>query len=66
MEAAVERICSEAQKVVENQGYNIIILSDRNVDAEHVAIPAFMSEAVHHHLIRQGIADGSGARRRNW
>ena len=52
MEAAVERICSEAQKVVENQGYNIIILSDRNVDAEHVAIPALLATgAVHHHLI---------------
>ncbi|MEC8775318.1 MAG: glutamate synthase central domain-containing protein, partial [Pseudomonadota bacterium] len=56
MEAAVERICSEAQKVVENQGYNIIILSDRNVDAEHVAIPALLATgAVHHHLIREGL-----------
>ena len=60
MEAVVERICSEAQKVVENQGYNIIILSDRNVDAEHVAIPALLATgAVHHHLIRE-IADEVG------
>ncbi|PPR62436.1 MAG: Ferredoxin-dependent glutamate synthase 1, partial [Alphaproteobacteria bacterium MarineAlpha4_Bin2] len=31
MEAAVERICLEAEGVVRNQGFNIIILSDRGV-----------------------------------
>ena len=56
MEAAVQRICSDAQKVVENHGYNIIILSDRGVDAEHVAMPALLATgAVHHHLIREGL-----------
>ena len=56
MEAAVQRICEEAQRVVENQGYNIIILSDRGVDAKHVAVPALLATgAVHHHLIREGL-----------
>ena len=36
-------------------GYNIIILSDRGLDAEHAPIPALLAvAAVHHHLIREG------------
>ncbi len=35
-------------------GYNIIILSDRNVDKYHAPIPSLLSVAsVHHHLIRK-------------
>ena len=35
-------------------GYNIIILSDRNVDKYHSPIPSLLSVAsVHHHLIRK-------------
>lgn len=44
------------QHVVENieAGYNIIILSDRNVDKYHAPIPSLLSVAsVHHHLIRK-------------
>ena len=42
--------------VVDNikDGYNIIILSDRNVDKYHAPIPSLLAVAsVHHHLIRQ-------------
>ncbi len=42
--------------VVENieAGYNLIILSDRNVDKYHAPIPSLLAVAsVHHHLIRQ-------------
>ncbi len=56
MEVAIQRICEEAQRVVEKQNYNIIILSDRGVDAKHVAVPALLATgAVHHHLIREGL-----------
>ena len=35
-------------------GYNILIVSDRLVDGERVAIPALATSAVHQHLIRAG------------
>jgi glutamate synthase (NADPH/NADH) large chain len=55
MAGAIERICSQAQEVVE-EGYNIIILSDRAIDVDPVAVPALLATgAVHHHLIREGL-----------
>ena len=43
------------------EGHNILILSDRSVDAENVAIPALLATgAVHHHLIREGLRTESG------
>ena len=51
---AVDRLCREAAKAVA-EGYPILILSDRGVDAEHAAIPSLLATAaVHHHLIREG------------
>ncbi len=39
-----------------NDGYSLIILSDRNMTKEFVAIPALLASAgVHHYLIRKGI-----------
>ena len=36
-------------------GYNILILSDRGVDATHAPIPSLLATAgVHHHLVREG------------
>ena len=56
MAQAVDRICNKAEKVVREQGYNIIILSDRGLDADNIAIPALLATgAVHHHLIRKGL-----------
>jgi len=55
MEAALERVCQEARAKVA-EGFNIIILSDRAIDADHVAIPSLLAtSAVHHHLIRAGL-----------
>ncbi len=55
MERALEQVCQNAQAAVE-EGFNIIILSDRAIDADHVAIPALLAtSAVHHHLIRAGL-----------
>ena len=39
-----------------DDGHNVLILSDRGVDAEHVAIPALLAlSAVQQHLVREGI-----------
>ena len=43
-----------ADQAIES-GVNIVILSDRNVDATHAPIPALLAvSGLHHHLIRQG------------
>ncbi|HAS51573.1 MAG TPA: glutamate synthase large subunit, partial [Gammaproteobacteria bacterium] len=55
MSRALEDLCREAADVV-RQGDNILILSDRAMDADHIAIPALLATAaVHHHLIRTGL-----------
>ncbi|MGO9059319.1 MAG: glutamate synthase large subunit [Candidatus Binataceae bacterium] len=60
MEAALERLCESASKAIAD-GYTIIILSDRGVDAEHIAIPSLLATAaVHHHLIREGTRTQAG------
>src|SRR5204863_805436 len=54
MEVAIERICREADEALAD-GVNILILSDRNLGAERVPIPALLAVAsVHHHLVREG------------
>ena len=51
---ALDQLCHNAEKSV-GEGYNYIILSDRDVDAEHVAIPSLLAvSAVHHYLISVG------------
>ena len=60
MRAALDALCERATERVQ-QGYNIIILSDRRIDKEHVAIPALLATAaVHHHLIREGLRTSAG------
>ena len=55
MGRALEDLCREAADVV-RRGYNILILSDRGLDADHIALPALLATAaVHHHLIRAGL-----------
>ena len=55
MARALEDLCREAADVV-RQGFNILVLSDRVLDADHIAIPALLATAaVHHHLIRTGL-----------
>ncbi|MFA6872435.1 MAG: glutamate synthase large subunit [Bacteroidaceae bacterium] len=51
---ALAELCQKAEQSVAD-GVNYIILSDRNVDAEHAAIPSLLAvSAVHHHLISVG------------
>ena len=57
---AVERVCAAATEAVLG-GHNILVLSDRAVSSERVAIPALLATAaVHHHLIRQGLRTSTG------
>ena len=55
MERALEGLCTEASAAIES-GYQILILSDRGVDANHAPIPSLLATStVHHHLIREGM-----------
>ena len=48
---ALNELCKKAEAAVD-EGVNYIILSDREIDAAHVAIPSLLAvSAVHHHLI---------------
>ena len=60
MEGALVRLCERAEAAVAG-GYNIIILSDRQIGADRIAIPALLgTAAVHHHLIRKGLRTSVG------
>ena len=51
---ALDQLCKDAERSVD-EGYNYIILSDRDVDETHVAIPSLLAvSAVHHYLISIG------------
>jgi glutamate synthase (NADPH/NADH) large chain len=60
MPGALVRLCERAEAAVAG-GYNIIILSDRQVGPDRIAIPALLATAaVHHHLIRKGLRTSVG------
>jgi glutamate synthase domain-containing protein 1 len=60
MELRLYDLCAEAVNHVEH-GANILILSDRNVGAERVAMPSLLAvAAVHHHLVRRGTRTRTG------
>ena len=51
---ALDALCHEAEKSVD-EGYNYIILTDRDVDEQYAAIPSLLAvSAVHHYLISVG------------
>ncbi len=51
---ALDALCKEAERSVDD-GYNYIILTDRDIDAGHAAIPSLLAvSAVHHYLISVG------------
>jgi len=55
LEKALTRICQYAADAVDD-GYSIILLSDRTIDSSHAPIPSLLATAaVHHHLIRKGM-----------
>jgi len=55
MEGALDKLCFAVKKAVE-EGHNILVLSDRDLSASHVAIPALLAtSAVHHYLTEEGL-----------
>ncbi|MDA1188040.1 MAG: glutamate synthase-related protein, partial [Proteobacteria bacterium] len=60
IEAKLATLCAEAVEGIQ-AGANILILSDRAVAADKVAIPALLAlSAVHQHLVRQGLRTQAG------
>ena len=54
LRTAIEDLCKEAEQSVD-EGVNYIILSDRDIDETHAAIPSLLAvSAVHHYLISVG------------
>ncbi|MDZ7651739.1 MAG: glutamate synthase-related protein [Burkholderiaceae bacterium] len=60
VEARLASLCAEAVDAVRS-GHNVLVVSDRKVDAEHCAIPALLAtSAVHQHLIAAGLRTSTG------
>ncbi|MDO8351513.1 MAG: glutamate synthase large subunit [Gallionella sp.] len=58
--AAVGALCAAADKAVAD-GYNVLILSDRAMSSERVAIPALVAcSRVHQYLVRAGLRTSTG------
>jgi glutamate synthase (NADPH/NADH) large chain len=57
LEKGLQRLCRYAVDAVED-GFEVLVLSDRAIDSEHAAIPSLLAvSAVHHHLFVKDIAD---------
>jgi len=55
LKRGIERLCRYAEDAV-NDGFEVLILTDRAIDSDHAPIPSLLStSAVHHHLIRKGM-----------
>jgi glutamate synthase (NADPH) large chain len=51
LQRAIDRICDEAEKAIDD-GYSMLILSDRNIGPTRVPVSALLAcGAVHHHLV---------------
>jgi glutamate synthase (NADPH/NADH) large chain len=60
VEARLASLCAQAVDAVQG-GHNILVLTDRALDAEHCAIPALLAtSAVHQHLIAAGLRTSTG------
>ena len=60
IEARLASLCAEAADAVRS-GYTILIVSDRQVDEHHVAIPALLAtSAIHQHLVEKGLRTSVG------
>ncbi|OLY92185.1 glutamate synthase (NADH) large subunit [Cnuella takakiae] len=54
LQRGLERLCRYAVDAVDD-GFEVLILSDRAIDSDHAPIPTLLATAaVHHHLIRKG------------
>ncbi|MFM2360284.1 MAG: hypothetical protein RLY16_2277, partial [Bacteroidota bacterium] len=60
LQKALDRICRYAVDAVED-GFEVLILTDRAIDSDHAPIPSLLAlAAVHHHLIRKGLRGSVG------
>jgi glutamate synthase (NADPH/NADH) large chain len=60
IEARMASLCAQAEDAVRG-GYNILIVSDRKIDAAHVAIPALLAlSGIHQHLVNKGLRTSAG------
>ncbi len=60
IEARIASICAESVDAIRS-GHNILIVTDRHVSAERMAIPALLAmSAIHQHLISLGLRTQTG------
>ncbi len=60
IEAKLASLCAESVDAIRG-GNNILIITDRCVGRDQVAIPALLAlSAVHHHLVREGLRTTAG------
>ncbi len=60
IEARLASLCAQAEDAV-RAGFTILIISDRRMDREHVAIPALLGlSAIHQHLVEKGLRTSTG------
>jgi len=60
VEACLASLCAEAVDAVKS-GHNILIVSDRSIGADRVAIPALLATStVHQHLVSKGLRASTG------
>ena len=60
IEARLASLAAQAEDAVRT-GYSILVISDRNVSPERVAIPALLAlSAIHQHLVAKGLRTSAG------
>jgi len=60
MAAAIEALCKASAQAV-HDGFNLLILSDRQINADRMAIPALLAcAATHQSLVRAGLRTNTG------
>ncbi|HSW08576.1 glutamate synthase-related protein [Aquabacterium sp.] len=60
VEAKLASLCAEAVDAIKG-GHNILIITDRRMSRDQVAIPALLAlSAIHHHLVREGVRTTAG------
>jgi len=56
LEAAIDKMCQDADTAIIDSAYNIILVSDRNIGPDRAAIPSLLATgALHNHLIKNGL-----------
>ena len=61
LEDAINKICLEADRAILDESYNILILSDREINANNAPIPSLLAVgAIHQHLVKNGLRVRTG------